>query len=140
MDVPKKLMIGMVLVTGCIVGYTGIEINGALDHMREQKWNDVHAYFHAVSGLLWLETMFIVCTYILWRFVKQGENWAWWIVTFIGIGVFGGAVASDPLSGGGLKQGETALATGMIAYWSGWATLAIWLFGMWLARPYMKKA
>jgi hypothetical protein len=83
-----------------------------------------------MSGLIWLLTLFVVALFILWRFVGRGKRWAFWIVTFIGIGVFGGAVASDPLTSGGLRAGDTALATGEIAYWSGWIALAGWLIGM----------
>ena len=121
--------IGMGIVALNVVGYTIIEINGAVDHLSHSNW-DIHANFHATSGLLWLLTLFVVATYILWRFVSRGEIWAIWIVTFIGIGVFGGAVGSDPITRGGLRDGETALATGVIAYWTGWLSLVSWVAGM----------
>jgi hypothetical protein len=85
----------MWIVTLNVIGYTLIEINGAVDHLRHSNW-DIHANFHAESGLLWLLTLFVVNQVLLFRYIKQGDSCAWWLVTFIGIGVFGGAVASDP--------------------------------------------
>ena len=136
--VPTKITIGLCLVTLIVLGYTGIEINGAIDHLHHSHW-DRHANFHAVSGLLWLLTLFAVNEVLLWRFVRLGYSWAWWLVTFIGVGVFGGAVAGDPLTSGGLRHGDTALATGEIAYWSGWASLVGWIIGMVLAKPKVWK-
>lgn len=124
-----KKRIGMWIVTLNVIGYTFIEINGAVDHLRESNW-DIHANFHAVSGLLWLLTMFVVTLVLLWGHVKRGDSVAWWLVTFIGVGVFGGAVASDPLTHGGLRAGDTAMATGEIAYWAGWFSLVTWVIGM----------
>ena len=82
-------------------------------------------------------TIFVVTLYILWRFVRRSETWPIWIVAFIGVSVFGGAVASDPITQGGLKGGDTALATGVIAYWTGCLSLVSWLAAMtlvWLFR------
>lgn len=121
--------LGVAIVTLNVIGYTLIEINGAVDHLRHSHW-DPHANFHATSGLLWLLTMFVVNQVLLLRYVRRGDRRAWWLLTFIGIGVFGGAVAADPLTGGGLRAGDTALATGVIAYWAGWASLVTWLIGM----------
>ena len=83
---------GFWVVTFNVIGYTIIEINGAVDHLHESNW-DNHANFHAVSGLLWLMTLFVVNLVLLWRYVRQRDPIAWWLVTFMGIGVFGGAVA-----------------------------------------------
>ena len=47
--------IGMGIVELNVVGYTIIEINGAVDHRRYSNW-DIHANFHATSGLLWFRT------------------------------------------------------------------------------------
>jgi hypothetical protein len=116
-----------------VLSYSGIEINGAIDHLHHAHW-DPHANFHAMTGLIWLLTLFVVNQVLLFRFARHGFSWAWWLVTFIGVGVFGGAVAADPLTNHGLRQGHTALATGEIAYWTGWAALVTWLIGMWLLR------
>lgn len=139
MKLSLKTKIGMWIVMLNVIGYTGIEINGAVDHLKTSHW-DIHANFHAMSGLLWLLTLFVVNTVLLLRCVRRGESWAWWLVTFIGVGVFGGAVASDPLTHGGLKAGDTALATGVIAYWAGWASLTLWIVGMLLAKEHVTKA
>ena len=129
MSCSRNAKIGLALVTFNVVGYTLIEINGAVDHLHHAHW-DRHANFHAMTGLLWLLTLFVVNQVLLFRYVWRGDACAWWLVTFIGIGVFGGAVGSDPLTHGGLRHGETALATGEIAYWAGWASLCTWLMGM----------
>ena len=136
--IAHKTKIGAGLVLLNVISYTGIEINGAIDHLDHANW-DRHANFHAVSGLLWLLTLFTVNLVLLWRFYKQGEPWLLWTIAFIGVGVFGGAVASDPLTYGGLRQGDTALATGEIAYWSGWAALVSWIIGAILLRTHIKK-
>jgi hypothetical protein len=135
----RNVRIGMWMVVLITLSYTGIEINGAVDHLHHATW-DRHANFHAVSGLLWLLTLFIVNFILLWRFAKQAESWALWTIAFIGLGIFGGAVASDPLTDGGLRLGETALATGEIAYWSGWAALAGWELGVLLMRSHARKS
>ena len=139
METSRKTKIGIWIVTLNVIGYTGIEINGAVDHLQNSNW-DIHANFHATSGLLWLLTLFVVNQVLLFRHFKgQRDPWAWWLVTFIGIGVFGGAVASDPLTAGGLRHGHTAMATGEIAYWSGWGSLSAWIIGMLLAKGHLKK-
>jgi hypothetical protein len=122
-----------------VITYTAIEINGAYDHLTHEDW-DPHANFHAMSGLLWLLTLFIVGTVLLLRYVKARDRCAWWLVVIIGVGVFGGAVAADPLTSHGLREGHTALATGEIAYWSGWAALVGWTFGMILIWPHVAAA
>ncbi len=61
--------------------------------------------------LVRLLTLFVVNQVLLFRYVKQNDFCAWWLVTFIGIGVLGGAVAS--LTDGGLRAGDTAMATGV---------------------------
>lgn len=132
----RKCKAGIWIVMLNVVSYTGIEINGAYDHLTHADW-DPHANFHAVSGLLWLLTLFVVNCVLLFRYVIRGDMCAWWLVAFIGVGVFGGAVASDPLTNHGLREGHTALATGEIAYWSGWAALVTWTIGMMLIRPHV---
>jgi len=137
MQLAKRTTIGFWIVMLNVIGYTGIEINGAYDHLMNDHW-DLHANFHAVSGLLWLLTLFVVCSVLLLRNVKRGDMCAWWLVAFIGVGVFGGAVAADPLTNHGLRQGRTALATGEIAYWAGWASLITWTIGMILILPFVR--
>src|SRR4051812_10164460 len=96
----SKEKIGLCFVVLNVAGYTAIEINGAVDHLQHAEW-DPHANFHAVSGLLWLLTLFVVNLILLWHFARRREAWMLWTVAFIGVGVFGGAVGSEPLSGGG---------------------------------------
>jgi hypothetical protein len=130
---------GLWIVVFNVISYTGIEINGAYDHMTQAEW-DPHANFHAMSGLLWLLTLFAVNCVLLFRYTVRGDRCAWWLVLFIGIGVFGGAVAADPLTGHGLREGHTALATGDIAYWAGWAALLTWSIGILLLWPHVVRA
>lgn len=129
---------GVWIVMFNVVSYTGIEINGAYDHMTHAEW-DPHANFHAMSGLLWLLTLFVVNCVLLFRYTIRGDISAWWLVLFIGAGVFGGAVAADPLTSHGLREGHTALATGLIAYWAGWAALVTWSIGMLLLWPHVLR-
>jgi hypothetical protein len=135
--IPRAMKIGIWIVMFNVVSYTGIEINGAYDHLTNADW-DPHANFHAVTGLLWLLTLFVVNCVLLFRYVKRGDVCAWWLVAFIGVGVFGGAVASDPLTHHGLREGHTALATGEIAYWSGWFALVTWTIAMLMIKPHLE--
>ena len=134
--IPRSMKIGIWIVMFNVISYTGIEINGAYDHLTNADW-DPHANFHAITGLLWLLTLFVVNCVLLFCYVKRGDSCAWWLVTFIGVGVFGGAVAGDPLTNHGLREGHTALATGEIAYWSGWFALITWIIGMLLIKPHL---
>ena len=51
MQLTRKTKIGMWIVVLNVLGYTAIEINGAYDQLTPDD-GDVHANFHAVSGLL----------------------------------------------------------------------------------------
>ena len=64
MQLTRKTKLGMWIVRFNVLAYTAIEINGAYDHLTNDDW-DVHAKFHAVSGLLWLLTLFVVASVLL---------------------------------------------------------------------------
>lgn len=131
--VSTKMKIGLGIVLLMAIGYSLIEIQGVFDHVGESDWPH-HANFHTMTGLLNLLTLFVIAIILMWRYVDHGDRLAWWIVTLIGVGIFGGAVAADPLTEGGLRDGETALVSGTIAYWSGWLGLVSWLVAMMLVR------
>jgi hypothetical protein len=127
------MKIGLTIVLLMAVGYSAIEIQGVFDHVGKSEWPP-HANFHAMTGLLNLLTLFTITIILMWRYVDHGDRLAWWIVTLVGIGIFGGAVAADSLTRGGLREGETALVSGTVAYWSGWLGLVSWLVAMILVR------
>lgn len=131
--VSTKMKIGLAIVLLMAIGYSIIEFQGVFDHVRESAWPQ-HANFHAMTGLLNLLTLFTITIILMWRYVDHGDRLAWWIVTLVGIGIFGGAVTADPLTEGGLRDGETALVSGTVAYWSGWLGLVSWLVAMTLVR------
>ena len=136
--VSTRMKIGLGIVLLMSIGYSMIEIQGVFYHVGESEWTQ-HADFHAMTGLLNLLTLFTITVILMWRYVDHGDRLAWWIVTLIGIGIFGGAVAADPLTDGGLREGETALVSGTVAYWSGWLGLVSWLIAMTLVRTRVTK-
>jgi hypothetical protein len=139
MPLSPKTKLGMWIIVLVVLGYTAIEINGAVDHLTHADW-DPHANFHALTGLFWLLTLFAVTLVLLRHFAKRAESWSLGAIAFVGLGVFGGAVGADPLTIHGLRQGHTALATGVIAYWSGWAALFCWAVGVLLMRSHAVKS
>lgn len=136
-ELTTKTLIGMGIVTLIVLGYSFVEINGAIFHL-DLGW-EPHANYHLMNGLVWLLTMFAVTLVLLWRHVKRRDPWAWGLVTFIGIGVFGGAVVNDPLTDHGLVHGATAITSGRVAYWAGWLALVGWVSGMLLVLPHVRK-
>ncbi len=127
------MKIGLGIIVLMAIGYSVIEIQGVFDHVGGSDWPG-HADFHSMTGLLNLLTLFTITIILMWRYVDHGDRLAWWIVTLVGIGIFGGAVAADPLTDGGLREGETALVSGPVAYAAGWLGLVSWLVAMTLVR------
>lgn len=136
--ISTRMKIGLGIVLLMAIGYSIIEIQGVFDHVGKSEWPP-HANFHAMTGLLNLLTLFAITIILMWRYVDHGDRLAWWVVTLIGIGIFGGAVTADPLTHGGLREGETALVSGTVAYWSGWLGLVSWLVAMALVRSRLTR-
>ncbi len=125
---------GASIVTIVSGGYLAVEIAGVIDHIRESEWPH-HADYHALTGLFLLLTLSVVAVALAWSHVRRGDRTAWWLVTAIGIVVFGGGLLADPLTSHGLEGGGLALLKGTTAYALVACALVLWLIAMALARP-----
>ena len=98
MSLPTKVKIGMGIFSFAAVAFGALEIYGVTSHSRDPSW-PAHAVLHAVTGLFDELALCFFALVLTWRFLKQGQRWAWWWLALIGFSLFGG-----PIIGEGQKQ------------------------------------
>lgn len=59
------------------------------DHGVESGWT-THATVHLLQGIFWLVGLCIVGIVLTVLPLGRGEMWAWWMLLFLGIIIFGG--------------------------------------------------
>lgn len=98
--------IAMGLFTFQSVAFGALEIYGVTQHAHNETWPH-HAQLHAMTGLFDELALCGFAVALTWTFLKRGERWAWWAMAVIGATLFGGLVAGNIWSHGGLSAGES---------------------------------
>lgn len=136
--ISTKAKIAMGLFTFQSVAFGALEIYGVTAHSKDASWPH-HAALHAITGLFNELTLCIFAVLLTWTFLKQGVRWAWWAIAGIGLSLFGGLIAGNIWSHGGLSSGESLgnpeLFTNM-AY----ASVVLWAVALALSWSHTRNA
>lgn len=103
---PITTKIAMGLFTFQSVAFGGLEIYGVTEHSENPTWPH-HADLHAMTGLFDELALCGFAVVLTWTFLKRGVRLAWWALAVIGTAIYGGLVAGNLWSHGGLSAGES---------------------------------
>lgn len=137
MQLSTKTKIGMGIFSFAVVAFSALEIYGVTEHLKDATW-PAHAKFHAITGLFDELTLCIFTLVLTWRFLKQGQRWAWGALAVIGFAVFGGLLIGDPLSGGGLSGGGESLGNPKLFTGLAWLSVVLWVIALGLTRSHVE--
>ena len=87
--------------------------------------------FHMLMGLGGLLATYGLILFLTWGPLKRGERWAWYAIGFAAFMVHGGQLISDVITGGGLRNQETIVASG--SFLIGAVVIVLFFYGVGLA-------
>jgi hypothetical protein len=83
-----------------------------------------HENFHAVWEAFKYFAASLACLAIALGPLRQGERWAWWVMVFACLSLFGGVFVAHALSGGGPAIDHWAYGTFLVVSMAALAVLA----------------
>ena len=123
MNVRTKVGLIMFTVLPLLAGVT--EIRGCLGHLVQDPW-PAHALFHVFMALGGLLATYGLIMVITWGPLRRGDRWAWYTIGVVVFGLYGTMLLGDAMTGGGLRNQQTIVASGANLWRAIWVALILY--------------